>query len=77
MAGRSRSRPTAGAPATGARPRRLTRAKGAAASPSFSPDGRWVAYAGHEHGEAGASKHTHILLVRPSGILGEKIAEKV
>jgi dipeptidyl aminopeptidase/acylaminoacyl peptidase len=37
-------------PAAGGRARRLTRHRGQAATPVFSPDGRQVAYLGHERG---------------------------
>ncbi len=39
-------------PATGGRARRLTRARGAAAMPVWSPDGRSIAFIGGEHGDA-------------------------
>ncbi|HEY8171580.1 MAG TPA: hypothetical protein VIH21_00710, partial [Dehalococcoidia bacterium] len=53
--------------AFGGRARKLTRSRGAANFPSFSPDGRWIAFAGHEHGEAGSAKNTHIMVVPSSG----------
>ncbi|TAK73057.1 MAG: S9 family peptidase, partial [Dehalococcoidia bacterium] len=56
-----------GAAATGGRARRLSRGRGGASFPVFSPDGRWVAYAGDENGAAGASKHTHALVVPAAG----------
>src|SRR5438477_4733619 len=37
-------------PSHGGRARRLTRHRGEAATPAFSPDGRLVAYLGHERG---------------------------
>ncbi|HEY7802300.1 MAG TPA: S9 family peptidase, partial [Dehalococcoidia bacterium] len=46
---------------------RLSRGRGGAMFPMFSPDGRWVAYAGHEHGDAGAAKHSHLLIVPATG----------
>jgi len=49
--------------ASGGRARKLTRSRGAASYPSFSPDGRLVAYTGHEHGEASMAKNTHIMVV--------------
>jgi dipeptidyl aminopeptidase/acylaminoacyl peptidase len=51
--------------ARGGRPRRLTRHRGQAATPTFSPDGQSVAYLGHERGwDYGAP--TQLMLV-PSG----------
>jgi dipeptidyl aminopeptidase/acylaminoacyl peptidase len=51
-------------PATGARrPRRLTRGRGTAASPRWSPDGRVVAYIGHEHADGDSASNTHVLVV--------------
>jgi dipeptidyl aminopeptidase/acylaminoacyl peptidase len=55
------------APSTGGRARRLSRGRGNASTPVFSPDGRWVAYAGHEHGDAGGARHTHVLVVPAAG----------
>lgn len=50
-------------PASGGRARRLTRGRGAANFPVFSPDGRFVAFVGHENGEAASSKHSHLMIV--------------
>ncbi|MEX0785880.1 MAG: S9 family peptidase [Dehalococcoidia bacterium] len=52
---------------TGGRARRLTRGRGAAYNPQFSPDGRSIAFVGHEHGEAGGAKNTHMLVLPVSG----------
>lgn len=54
-------------PLTGGRARKLTRSRGAAATPQFSPDGRSIAYVGHEHGEAGSAKNAHLLIVPAEG----------
>ena len=43
--------------AGGGRPRRLTSGKGVAEFPSFSPDGRWIAYAGTVSDEWNADIH--------------------
>ena len=54
-------------PSTGGRSRKLTRSKGATSYPAFSPDGKWIAFLGHEHGDAGSSKNTHLLVVPADG----------
>ncbi len=54
-------------PAAGGRARKLTRSRGAVAQPAFSPDGRLIAFVGHEHGEAGSAKNTHLLVVPATG----------
>src|SRR3989304_913431 len=46
------------APSTGGRARKLTRSKGGASYPTFSPDGRQVVFVGHENGEAGSARDT-------------------
>ncbi|MEX2246750.1 MAG: S9 family peptidase [Dehalococcoidia bacterium] len=53
-------------PSAGGRARKLTRGKGGAAYPAFSPDGRKVAFVGHENGDAG-DKNTHLLVVPVAG----------
>jgi dipeptidyl aminopeptidase/acylaminoacyl peptidase len=50
-------------PSIGGRARKLTRSRGAASYPAFSPDGKWIAFLGHEHGDAGSSKNAHLLVV--------------
>ncbi|MEO6196604.1 MAG: S9 family peptidase [Dehalococcoidia bacterium] len=50
-------------PAKGGRPRRLTRARGAASGPTFSPDGKWLAFVGHEQGDEGGAKNVHLMVV--------------
>lgn len=54
-------------PSTGGRARKVTRSRGGASYPRFSPDGQSIAYIGHEHGEAGSAKHAHLLVVPASG----------
>lgn len=53
--------------ANGGRARRLTRGRGSAYYPSFSPDGRSVAYIGHEYGNKGSGRNAHILIVPATG----------
>ncbi len=55
------------AAATGGRAQRLTRARGSAAHPTFSPDGKWIAFAGHEHGDAGVAKNIHLMVIPAAG----------
>ncbi|MGO9558532.1 MAG: S9 family peptidase [Acidimicrobiales bacterium] len=45
------------------RPRRLTRGRGTAASPRWSPDGATIAYVGHEHADGDSASDTHLLVV--------------
>ena len=54
-------------PAKGGRATKLTRSLGSAAHPTFSPDGKWVAYVGHEHGDEGVAKNTHMMIVPARG----------
>jgi dipeptidyl aminopeptidase/acylaminoacyl peptidase len=54
-------------PAGGGKARKLTRSKGTAVSPAFSPDGRHIAFIGHEHGDEGSAKNIHLLVVPAQG----------
>jgi dipeptidyl aminopeptidase/acylaminoacyl peptidase len=64
--------------ADGGRARKLTRSRGAANWPLFSPDGRTIAYVGHEHGHAGTAKNSHVLLVPvPRGAAPRSISASV
>jgi dipeptidyl aminopeptidase/acylaminoacyl peptidase len=45
------------------RARRLTRGKGTATSPRFSPDGTTIAYIGHENEDGDSAKNTHLLVI--------------
>lgn len=54
-------------PSGGGRARKLTRSRGSASYPAFSPDGRSVAFLGHEHGYAGLAKNPHLLVVPTDG----------
>jgi len=53
-------------PAKGGRAVRLSRAKGGASIPTYSPDGKWLAYVGHEHGDD-IAQNTHLLLMPAKG----------
>ena len=53
--------------ARGGRPRKLTRSRGSAAHPAFSPDGRYVAFVGHENGDEGLAKNTHLMVAPAEG----------
>jgi len=53
--------------ANGGRARKLTRSLGTAVSPAFSPDGRHVAFIGHEHGDEGSAKNIHLMSVPAQG----------
>jgi dipeptidyl aminopeptidase/acylaminoacyl peptidase len=55
------------APATGGRAMRLTRARGTVSIPSFSPDGKWIAFVGHENGDEGVAKNIHLMALPASG----------
>jgi dipeptidyl aminopeptidase/acylaminoacyl peptidase len=54
-------------PSKGGRARKITRSLGASAQPRFSPDGRSIAYVGHEHGEAGSAKNSHLFVSPAEG----------
>jgi dipeptidyl aminopeptidase/acylaminoacyl peptidase len=53
--------------ASGGRAHRLTRCRGAANFPQFSPDGRSIAFIGHENGESASSMHSHLMVVPALG----------
>ena len=50
----------------GGRARKLTRSRGNVTAPSFSPDGRLIAFVGHEHGDEG-SRNSHLLVLPATG----------
>jgi len=52
---------------TGGRARKVTRSKGSAAYPAFSPDGRSIAFVGHENAEAGGARNPHLMVVPAEG----------
>jgi len=45
------------------RPRSLTRGRGIAASPRWSPDATTIAYVGHENDQGDSASNTHLLVV--------------
>jgi dipeptidyl aminopeptidase/acylaminoacyl peptidase len=49
--------------AGGHRARRLTRGKGTATAPRFSPDGTTIAYVGHENEDGDSASNTHLLVI--------------
>ncbi|MFQ5471682.1 MAG: alpha/beta fold hydrolase [Dehalococcoidia bacterium] len=53
--------------ATGGRPRKVTRSRGSAAQPTFSPNGRQIAFVGHENGDSGLAKNVHMMVVSATG----------
>jgi len=53
-------------PASGGRARRISRARGSAAFPAFSRDGRWIAYIGDEN-DGETARHAHLLVVPATG----------
>lgn len=53
--------------AIGGRARRLTRGRGSVAHPTFSPDGKWIAFVGHEHGDEGVGKNLHLMVIPVAG----------
>ncbi|MDO8615819.1 MAG: S9 family peptidase [Dehalococcoidia bacterium] len=54
-------------PVAGGRARKVTRGRGSASHPAFSPDGRRIAFAGHEHGDEGVAKNIHLMVVPVEG----------
>ena len=54
-------------PVAGGRARKLTQSRGTAVSPVFSPDGRHIAFVGHEHGDEGSAKNIHLMVVAAQG----------
>lgn len=53
--------------AEGGEPRKLTRSRGPANLPVWSPDGAWIAYSGHEYGMAGAARTVHLNVIPAGG----------
>lgn len=57
-------------PASGGRARRVTRAHGAAALPTWSPDGKLIAFIGGEHGNDFWSRSAELLVIEASATNG-------
>jgi dipeptidyl aminopeptidase/acylaminoacyl peptidase len=53
--------------ASGGKATRLTRALGSAAHPTYSPNGQHIAFVGHENGDEGSAKNSHLMLITPRG----------
>ncbi len=53
--------------ARGGEPRRLTRERGSVSSPSFSPDGKQIAFVGNEHGDRAAGRNSALFVVPARG----------
>jgi dipeptidyl aminopeptidase/acylaminoacyl peptidase len=64
-------------PAKGGRATKLTRSLGSAAHPTYSPDGKWVGYVGHENGDEGVAKNTHMMVVAARGGVPKAISAPI
>ncbi len=64
-------------PSRGGNTRKLTRSLGSSAQPAFSPDGRHIAFVGHEQGDAGLSKNMHLLVLRAAGGAPHSVSESL
>ncbi len=62
-------------PAKGGTAKKLTRSNGGAAHPAYSRDGKWIAYVGHENGDEGSAKNTHLMVVPSRGGVPRSISE--
>jgi dipeptidyl aminopeptidase/acylaminoacyl peptidase len=63
------------APAKGGMARKLTRSLGSAAHPTYSRDGKWIAFVGHENGDEGSAKNTHLMIVPSRGGAPRSLSE--
>ena len=54
-------------PKAGGRARKLTRSKGGASSPMYSPDGRFIAFIGLERSETDTARNPHLMIVPAKG----------
>ena len=61
--------------AKGGSARKLTRSLGSAAHPAFSPDGKWIAFVGHENGDEGSAKNTHMMVVPANGGMPRSVSD--
>ncbi len=64
-------------PAGGGRARKLTQSRGAAVSPALSPDGRHIAFVGHEHGDEGSAKNIHLMVVPAQGGVARSVSAPI
>ncbi|MEO8456880.1 MAG: S9 family peptidase [Chloroflexota bacterium] len=64
-------------PASGGAAKKLTRSLGSAAHPTYSPDGKWIAYVGHEHGDEGVAKNTQMMVIPSRGGVPAAISERI
>jgi dipeptidyl aminopeptidase/acylaminoacyl peptidase len=63
-------------PAGGGRARRITRARGSAGSPAFSPDGKLIAYVGHEDGDESYARNKLLYVVPVRGSKAPRAASQ-
>jgi dipeptidyl aminopeptidase/acylaminoacyl peptidase len=52
---------------TGGTPRKITRSTGSCSHPTFSPDGRTIAFLGHEYGDEGLARNIHVMVAPANG----------
>jgi dipeptidyl aminopeptidase/acylaminoacyl peptidase len=55
-------------PAAGGRARKVSRSRGLASFPAFSPNGRWIAFVGGESGDAAWGRDAKLLVVSADGL---------
>ncbi|MSQ14867.1 MAG: S9 family peptidase [Dehalococcoidia bacterium] len=62
-------------PAQGGPARKLTQSRGPSDMARWSPDGQWVAYAGHAQGQDGSGRTSHIWVIPAEGGEAKAITE--